>query len=160
MSINATALYPWLQTPTVEKYPPEDKIIETRYTDITVSGGALHTIFDSTSIGGFTNGGILVDVTVYRDDTGALASESSLNFGGYTTNLNGGGVVTHYRSGSTPRVGVIPNNSGSGQYGQKDQMLLYLPLGIRFTSSLVAQLSLDRSGSNFSIVCMAKYYKL
>lgn len=160
MSINATALYPWLQTPSVEKFPPEDKIIETRYTDITVSGGGVHTIFDSTSIGGFTNGGILVDVTVYRADAGGLTLSTSLNFSGYTTNLNGGGVVTHYRTGNTPRVGVIPDSSGSGQYGQNDQMLLYLPLGIRFTSSLVAQLGLDRSGSNFSIVCMAKYYKL
>lgn len=160
MSINATALYPWLQTPTVEKFPPENKIIQTRYTDITLTGGALHTVFDSTSIGGFTNGGILVDVTIYRADTGPLALESSLNFAGYNTNLNGGGVVTNYRTSSTPRVGVIPDSSGYGQYGQKDQMLLYLPLGIRFTSSLVAQLSLERSGSNFSIVCMAKYYKL
>ena len=158
MSINATALYPWLQTPTVEKFPPENKILASVYTTHTLTSSVLLTVFDSAFIGGFTNGGILMGVDLYRDSTSPLALESSLNFGGYNVNLNAGGLITYYNAGMRPAV--IPDSSGSGQFGQKDQTMLKLDLGIRFTSSLVFQLSLDRSGSNFGIIAMARYYKL
>lgn len=161
MSINATALYPWLQTPTVEKFPPENKIIETRYTDITVTGTATDfTVFDSAVIGGFTNGGILVDITLFRSDGGTTTGQTVLEFSGYKANLNGGGLINYLTPSLLPKVGVIPDSSGSGQFGQKDQNMFQQFYGIRFTNSLIFQLRLARSGDNFPLVCMAKYYKL
>jgi hypothetical protein len=158
MSINATALYPWLQTPTVEKFPPENKILASVYTAHTLTSSVLLTVFDSTSIGGFTNGGILMGVDLYRNSSGGAGVESALQFGGYDVNLNAGGPITYYNPGMRPAV--IPDSTVAGQFGQKDQTMLRLDLGIRFTSSLVLQLSLDRSGSNFGIIAMARYYKL
>jgi hypothetical protein len=161
MSINATALYPWLQTPTVEKFPPENRVIETRYTDIAVTGTTTDfTVFDSAAIGGFTSGGILIDITLFRSDSGATSSQSVLEFYGYKTNLNGGGLIDRLAPSLLPKVGVIPDSSGSGQFGQKDQMMFQQFYGTRFTNSLILQLRLGRSGDNFSLVCMAKYYKL
>lgn len=161
MSINATALYPWLQTPTVEKFPPENKIIETRYTDITLTGGAADfTVFDSSVIGGFTNGGILMDIQVYRNSTSRVAAESALQFYGYKANLNGGGLTNYLAPSNLPHTGIIADTSGTGQYGQLDLQMFQQFMGIRFTNSLRLDLRLDRSGSNLTLVCMAKYYKL
>ncbi|CAB4144149.1 hypothetical protein UFOVP457_27 [uncultured Caudovirales phage] len=160
MSINATALYPWLQTPIVEKFPPENKMILTAYTDITVTGTADFTVFDSGSIGGFTNGGILMDIQIYRNSTSRVASEAALQFYGYKANLNGGGLTNYLAPSNLPHVGIIADNTGSGQYGQLDLLMFQQFMGIRFTNSLRLDLRLDRSGSNLTLVCMAKYYKL
>lgn len=161
MSINATALYPWLQIPTVEKFPPENKIIETRYTDINLNGTvADFTVFDSAAIGGFTNGGILTDISIYRNSTGVTTTESSLEFYGYKVNLNAGGLINFLAPSNLPRTGVVPESSGSGQFGQKDQTMFQQNFSIRFTNSLVLQLRLNTSGNNFNLVCMAKYYQL
>lgn len=159
MSINATALYPWLQTPSVEKFPPENKIIENKCTSIFLTGGGDFTVFDSGSIGGFTNGGILMDVQIYRDSTSRVNTESALLFGGYKANLNGGGLINYLTTGS-PYVGIIADNSGAGQYGQLDLLMFQQFMGIRFTNSLRLDLNLSRNGSNLTLVCMAKYYKL
>jgi hypothetical protein len=160
MSINATTLYPWLQTPTVEKFPPENKMILTAYTDILVTGTADFTVFDSGSIGGFTNGGILMDVQIYRNSSSRATTESVLQFYGYKANLNGGGLTNYLAPSNLPHTGIIADTSGSGQYGQLDLLMFQQLFGIRFTSSLRLDFRLDRGGSNLSLVCMAKYYKL
>ncbi len=161
MSINATALYPWLQTPTVEKFPPENKMILTAYSDITtISSAADFTVFDSGAIGGFTNGGILMDVQIYRNTTSRAGSEASLQFFGYKANLNGGGLVDYLAPSRLPHTGVIADSTVSGQFGQLDLLMFQQLFGIRFTSSLRLDLRLGNSGSNLNLVCMAKYYKL
>lgn len=160
MSINATALYPWLQIPTVEKFPPENKMILTEYTDITVTTTADFTVFDSSVIGGFTSGGILMDVQIYRNTSSRVGSESPLQVYGYKADLNGGGLVSYLAPSRLPHTGIIADASGSGQYGQLDLLMFQQTFGIRFTTSLRLDLRMDKGGSNLNLVCMAKYYKL
>ena len=139
MSINATALYPWLQTPTVEKYPPENKPLKIQKTVLTSVGLADFEVFNQS----LANGGILTHFLIdYR------GNGSNLVVQGHRLNINGGGMQTFAGSNMQFVFGTTATR----------QDVIY-PMGIRFSSSLIADLSLTNNVVS-GITIYAFYYEL
>lgn len=139
MSINATALYPWLQTPTVEKYPPENKFLKVQRTVLASPGLANFEVFNKS----LANGGILTHFLIdYRNNSVDLVVE------GHRLNVNAGGVQTFTGNSMTFLFGTSAT--------RKD--VIY-PMGIRFSSSLIADLRLTNQNAS-GIEIHAFYYEL
>jgi hypothetical protein len=140
MSINATALYPWLQTPTVEKFPPENKPLKIQRTVLTSAGLANFEVFNQT----LANGGILSHFLIDYQGNG-----SDLIMEGHRLNINAGGVQSFTVSNS---MRFLFGTTAT----RKD--IIY-SMGIRFSSSLVADLRLTNQNAS-GIVVHAFYYEL
>ncbi len=139
MSINATALYPWLQTPTVEKYPPENKFLKVQRTVLVSPGLANFEVFNQS----LANGGILTHFLIdYRGNGSDLVVE------GHRLNVNAGGMQTFTGNSMTFLFGTSAT--------RKD--VIY-PMGIRFSSSLIADLRLTNQNAS-GIEIHAFYYEL
>lgn len=134
-------------------FPPSNKILKAVFTDIPISGTADFTIFNQT----FASGGILKNVKLFRRDAGAPALETSLTFYGFKFTLNGGAEQSFLNGGSNlGRTAIM----GSLDTYQQDCLLLDFDIDISFTSSLIAKLRLDKSGSNIICSAVATYYEL
>jgi hypothetical protein len=139
MSINATALYPWLQTPTVEKFPPENKFLKVQRTVLIPAGLNNFQVFNQT----LANGGILSHFLIdYKGNGSDLVME------GHRLNINAGGVQSFIGNSMTFLFGTTAT--------RKD--IIY-PMGIRFSSSLVADLRLTNQNVS-GIEVHAFYYEL
>jgi hypothetical protein len=142
MSINATALYPWLQTPTVEKFPPENKFLKIQRTVLTSPGLANFQVFSQT----LANGGILSHFLIDYLNNGV-----DLDIRGHRLNINGGGMQDFtFSSGSF--VNLVFGTTAT----RRD--FIY-PMGIRFSSSLIADIRLTNNVAS-GIVVYAFYYEL
>jgi len=134
-------------------FPPQNKILKAVFTDITVSGTADFTIFNQT----FGSGGILKNVKLFRRDSGAPASDTTLTFHGFKFTLNGGAEQSFLNGGANlGRTAVM----GMLDTYEQDYLLLDFDIDISFTSSLIAKLRLDKSGSNIICSAIATYYEL
>lgn len=142
MSINATALYPWLQTPTVEKFPPENKPLKIQRTVLTSAGLANFEVFNQT----LANGGILSHFLI--DYSG---NSTDLEIRGHRLNINSGGMQDFtFSTGSI--VSLVFGTTATRRE------FIY-PMGIRFSSSLIADLRTTNSIVS-GIVVYAFYYEL
>lgn len=140
MSVNATTLYPWLQIPSVEKFPPENKFLKIQRTTLTSPGVLNFEVFNQT----LTNGGILSHFLIdYNGNTG------DLELRGYRLNINGGGVQD-FTGGNIVKL-IFGTTATRREF-------IY-PMGIRFSSSLVADLRLNNQVAS-GIIVHAFYYEL
>lgn len=154
MSINATALYPWLQTPTVEKYPPENKILKIERNLVSAPGLQDFTVFNKS----FGAGGILSHVILgYVQSPTSIASSQEMEFRGHKVTINGETEQDFSFSTGSIFSAFIYNEYGSAYRNNNSPIIL--PFNMRFTESLLLKLRINPSGSSF-LVSYAFYYEL
>lgn len=142
MSINATALYPWLQTPTVEKFPPENKPLKIQRTVLTSPGLANFEVFNQS----LANGGIL--------------SHFLIDYNGNTTDLDLRGHRLKFNGGAIQDYTITSGNTVNLLFGTTATRKEFVyQMGIRFTNSLVVDLRLTNSVAS-GITIYAFYYEL